>query len=492
MIMTIVVVSIGIIFPQKFNSINKLLYNSLISTFSPFYLILVLGITIFCLYIACSKYGNIKLGKDDDKPEFSNMAWFAMLFAAGMGIGLVFFGAYEPLYHFVDPVGANVGSEEAIRFSIQQSFIHWGIEPWAGYCIIGLCLGYFQFRKDSPALISSTLSPILNNKKSKSKVEIIVDTLTVFTTVIGVAASLGLGTMQIGSGIEFIFNVKKTITLEILIVIVVAIIYMISSISGLDKGIKRLSNINLLLAALLLIVCFLIGPTESIIKEFSIGVINYIKEFIPQSLGINFEANRDWLNQWRVFYWAFWISWTPFVGMFIARISRGRTVREFIFGVTILPALICIVWFAVFGIMGMNLGIDFAKDAIVITETSLFKVLSYYPFAKVLSLTFILLLTTFFITSADSAVFVLAMFTSKGNLNPSNKKKIIWGIMQALFAIALILSGGLETLQKLAIIISFPFAIIMIFMMYSILKAFRKEVEDNNKLDSEEKTLSIN
>lgn len=487
MIMTIFIIFIGIVFPKNFNLTIKTLFNKFISQFSPIYLILMLMITIFCIFIAFSKYGNIKLGKDDDKPEFSNVVWFAMLFGAGMGIGLVFFGAYEPLCHFTNPVGVMPGSKEAVRFSIQQSFIHWGVQPWAAYCLIGLCLGYFQFRKEEPGLISSTLNPVLDNRKFRKNAGIVVDTLTVFTTVIGVAASLGLGTMQIGSGIEFIFGIENTVILKILIVAVVAIIYISSAVSGLNNGMKKLSNINLILATILLVGCFLVGPVYDIIKEFFIGIGNYVKDFIPQSLGIGFSNNKEWLNNWRVFYWAFWISWTPFVGIFIARISKGRTIREFVLGVTVLPAIISLAWFTIFGVMGMDLGLDFAKDAIMITETSLFKVLSHYTFGTVFSIIAIILLFTFFITSANSSIYVLAMFTSKGNLNPDNKKKVLWGILQALFAITLILSGGLDTLQKLAIIVSFPFAIIMLLMMYSILKSLKKDLfykEEAKKLNN--------
>ena len=482
MIMTIIIIFVGIVFTKNFNLITKLLFQNLIAQFSPVYLILMLIITIFCICIAFSKYGNIKLGKDDDKPEFSNIVWFAMLFGAGMGIGLVFFGAYEPLCHLANPVGVTPGSEDALRFSMQQSFMHWGVQPWAAYCLIGLCLGYFQFRKEEPGLISTTLAPVLENKNCKKKVGVVVDTLTVFTTVIGVAASLGLGTMQICSGIEFIFGIENTIFLKLLIVTVVAVIYIGSAVSGLNNGMKKLSNINLILATLLLIGCFFVGPTLDIIKEFFIGIGNYVKEFLPQSLGIGFSNNKDWLNDWRVFYWAFWISWTPFVGIFIARISKGRTIKEFVLGVTVLPAIISLVWFAVFGVMGMELGLNFAKDAIVITETSLFKVLSHYSLGTIFSIIAIVLLFTFFITSANSSIYVLAMLTSNGNLNPDNKKKVVWGILQALFAIVLILSGGLDTLQKLAIIVSFPFAVIILIMMYSILKTLKKDTKYKEKI----------
>lgn len=474
---TAIIALVGIISPNNFQNMSIFLYDNLINTFGPVYLILMLIIFVFCIFLGFGKYGDIKLGKDDDEPEYSNIVWFSMLFGAGMGIGLVFFGVYEPLYHFVNPIEAIPGSEASINFAIQQSFIHWGFHPWSGYCIIGLCLAYFQFRKDKPCLISSTLDPILTNIKRKEEIGLVVNIFSVVTTVIGVAASFGLGTTQIAAGLEHLFGITNTLFFQIIIVFFIAIIYITTAVSGIDKGINRLSNINLVLAIGLLISTFIIGPTSKIIYGFVNGVGNYINEFISQSLCISVVGNNDWINQWRVFYWAFWLSWTPFVGVFIARISKGRTVREFVSGVIILPSIVCLIWFSVFAMLGIDLGVEFAQDAIVITETSLFKVLSQYNGGYILSIISIVLVITFFITSANSAIYVLGMFTSNGELNPKNKNKIMWGIIQTLLAIVFIICGGLNTLQKIAIVISLPFAIIIVFMMISILKAFKQEIK---------------
>ena len=268
LILTAIVVSVGILLPEKFNYISTKLFNVLIDKFSPMYLLLMLGIFIFSLYLAFSKYGDIKLGRENDKPEFSNVVWFSMLFGAGMGIGLVFFGAWEPLCHYVHPLIGEPGSETAVRFAIQQSFVHWGFIPWSAYAIIGLALGYFQYRRGKIGLISSTIDPVLGNIKGKKIIKLVVDVLAVFITIIGVAASLGLGTMEIGGGLQYIFNVNNTIKLQLLIIVFICFIYIWTAVSGLDNGMKKLSNINLALASVLFIGCFFIGPSAEIINTF--------------------------------------------------------------------------------------------------------------------------------------------------------------------------------------------------------------------------------
>ena len=475
LLLTATVVSVGIFFPEKFNYISTKLFNVLVDKFSPMYLLLMLGIFVFSLYLAFSKYGDIKLGKENDKPEFSNIVWFSMLFGAGMGIGLVFFGAWEPMSHFVNPLNAVGGSEDAIRFAIEQSFIHWGVMSWVSYAVIGVSLAYFQFRKGKKGLISSTLDPILENNKYKDIIKLIVDVLAVFITIIGVAASMGLGTMQIGGGLEYLFGIENSFKLQLFIILIIAVIYIWTAVGGLDKGMKQLSNINLTLATILVVGCFFVGPTSEIMNTFVNGVGDYVNYFVSQSLFINPITSNEWVYKWRIFYWAYWISWSPFVGVFIARISKGRTIREFILGVIIIPSIICMLWFAIFGMMGMDLGYEFAKDAISCTDTSLFKVFSQYKGGFTFSIIAIFLLFTFFITSANSAIYVLGMFTSRGSLNPKNTNKVVWGVIQALFAIVFIMLGGLDILQRFAIVVSFPFAIIIIAIAIALIQELKKE-----------------
>jgi glycine betaine transporter len=475
LILTSIIIITGIISPKIFSKISTSMFNIVVNNFSWVYIIAMLGLVLFALFLAFNKYGDIRLGKDTDRPEFSNISWFSMLFGAGMGIGLIFFGSVEPMKHFIAPIGEQAGSNEAIKFAMQQSYIHWGLHPWAAYSIMGLALAYFQFRKGAPGLISSIFLPILGEKGVRGPIGKSIDILAVFTTVTGIATSLGMGTMQIAGGLEYIFNIENTIQIQILIIGIATVLYILSSTSGLDKGIKMLSNINLSLAIFILIGSILIGPKIDMIKNLVNGGTAYLTEFISQSLYM--DPTKAWISKWRVFYWALWIAWIPFVGIFIARISKGRTIREFIIGVTVAPAIACIIWFTVFGTMGIDLGTEFAATATTVTETALFKVFANYPFGNILSVVAMVLLCTFFISSADSATYVLGMFTSNGDLNPSNSKKIVWGIIQAGLAISLLLSGGLETLQVVSIVSAFPFTIIVIISIISIIKALREETK---------------
>lgn len=476
---SIIIVLWGILAQNSFANFASALLNFLTNKFGWLYLISMLSFVIFALAMAFSKYGKMKLGPDDSEPEYSTVSWFAMLFGAGMGIGLVFWGLAEPISHFVSPLGAEPGSVEAVDFAMKSSFMHWGFHPWANYSIIGLALAYFQFRKNTPGLISSIFTPLLGEERVNGPIGKLVDILAVFATVAGVATSLGLGTLQINSGLNYLFNIPETALVQMAIIVVITVITIWTAVSGIDKGIKLLGDINLYLASGLLILCTVIGPTLPIINNFTNGIGLYINDFFKDSLGINAFGDNSWVNGWRIFYWAWWIAWAPFVGSFIARISKGRTVREFIAGVILVPALVSIVWFAVFGSLGLNLadevGLEVLAEAAQVPETALFKAYEYYPLTKVLSLITIVLLTTFFITSSNSATFVLGMFTSQGDLNPSISKKFLWGIVLALFAAALLLSGGLQALQTASIAAAFPFIFVMLFAMVSVVKAFKEE-----------------
>lgn len=445
----------------------------------------LIGMNLFIMFsfiIAFSKFGNIKLGSENCEPEYTFGGWFAMLFSAGMGIGLVFWGVAEPIFHFTSPLG-NIagGSKESLNFAFITSFMHWGIHPWASYSIVGLSIAYFQFRKNTPALISSIFIPLLGEKRSKGLIGKAIDFLAVFATVAGVSTSLGMGTMQINSGLNYVFNIPENIRVQLIIIAVVTSMFIFTAVSGIGKGISIISNINLFLGFGIMIICFIIGPTGQILETLVKQTYNYFKSFAGTSVQLQGLQHKDWLGQWTVFYWAWWISWTPFVGMFIARISKGRTIRQFIIGVICAPTLASIIWFSIFGTLGINLGIrgvisiESLKSIALVPETAFFKVISYYPFSSIVSIITMVLLCTFFITSADSATFVLAMFTSKGNLNPSNKKKVLWGLVEALLAVGLLLSGGLQGLQAMAIVAAFPFIIIIILGFISLCKALIKE-----------------
>lgn len=468
----------GIIGAKSFEASATTAFNFLVSKFGWFYLLSMTVFVVFAFWIALSKYGEIKLGPDDSKPDYSFISWFAMLFSAGMGIGLVFWGVAEPLNHFINPMGMDGGTEVAGQFAMMKSFMHWGLHPWANYSVLALALAYMQFRKGKPGLISSIFIPLIGEERVKGWMGKTIDILAIFATVAGVATSLGLGTLQINSGLNFLFGVPETSLVQILIVVVVTVLFMISAVSGLDKGIKFLSNLNVSIAAVLVILSIIIGPTLLIFSNLGQGMMLYAKDLF---MDVNPFGKGEWYGWWTIFYWAWWIAWAPFVGTFIARISRGRTIRQFIVGVLAAPTLASFLWFATFGTMGIETGTEVASQAIAKTETAFFVVMQHYPLGNVISLVAVLLLCTFFITSADSATFVLGMMSSEGNLNPTIGRKVTWGAIQSALALALMLSGGLKMLQTASIVAAFPFAFVMIFAIVSIIKALKTETFENTK-----------
>lgn len=478
--LVLIAVLFGAIAPQSFEDITGNVQTFLTSAFGWYYLILVTVIVLFCIFLIFSPVGAIRLGKPDDRPEFSKTTWFAMLFSAGMGIGLVFWGAAEPLSHFISPPLAEGGTNAAQKEAMRYTFFHWGIHAWGIYAIVALALAYFQFRKDEPGLISATLRPILGDRVD-GRWGILIDVLAVFATVIGVATTLGFGAAQINGGLSYLWGIPINFTVQVIIVAIVTVLFMISAWSGLGKGIKYLSNANMILAVALLVLMFFVGPTILILNMFTDSIGGYIQNIIQMSFRIAplNEEHRSWINGWTIFYWAWWISWSPFVGIFIARVSRGRTIREFIIGVLLLPALVSFFWFAVFG----SSAIEVQKAGVIdltqfSTEEVLFAVFSEFPWSTLLSIVAITLVSTFFITSADSATFVLGMQTTFGSLTPPNRVKLTWGIAQSTIALILLYSGGLQALQNALIAAAFPFSFIMLLMLLSLYRSLTKEKKE--------------
>lgn len=476
-----VIVGWGVISPASFEAAANGSFNYLVTEFGWFYLLSMSLFVVFSIWIAASKYGLIRLGPDDSRPDYSFISWFAMLFSAGMGIGLVFWGVAEPLNHFVSPLGLEGGSAAAADFALRKSYFHWGLHPWANYSVLALALAYFQFRKNMPGLVSSVFVPLLGKKGVEGPIGKLIDILAIFATVAGVATSLGLGAYQINSGLAYLFGVPENNTVIFAIVAVVTVLFMLSAISGLDKGIKFLSNLNVSIAGILLLATMIVGPTLLILNAFTNGLGMYLQEIVRDSFRIDAFSNNEWYGWWTIFYWAWWIAWAPFVGVFIARISRGRTIREFITGVLLAPTLASFLWFAVFGATGIATGLEVASEAIKSTPTAFFVVMSQYPMGSVISLIAVLLLCTFFVTSADSATFVLGMLSSNGDLNPSTKLKVTWGVIQSGLALVLMFSSsnGLGMLQTASIVAAFPFAFVMLFAMVSLVKALREECPES-------------
>lgn len=470
----------GVVAPKSFEEATGNIQSFLTSAFGWYYLILVTIIVIFCIFLIFSPVGMIRLGKQDEKPEFSTISWFSMLFSAGMGIGLVFWGAAEPLSHYLTPPLAEGSTDAAQREAMRYVFFHWGIHAWGIYAIVALALAYFQFRKGEPGLISATLKPIFGEKMNGT-FGTVVDVLAVVATVVGVATTLGFGAAQINGGLSFLWGVPNNFLIQLIIVAVVTLLFIASAMSGLGKGIKILSNTNMILALLLLILMFITGPSVLILDMFTDSVGGYLQNIVQMSFRIaplDGEL-RSWINSWTIFYWAWWISWSPFVGIFIARVSRGRTIREFVIGVLLLPALVSFIWFAVFGssaIEVQKLGkIDLSQ---FVTEEVLFAVFHQYPLSMLMSVVAIILVAIFFITSADSATFVLGMQTTYGSLTPPNRVKLTWGVIQSTVALILLYSGGLGALQNALIIAAFPFSFIMVLMMVSLYRSLVREKKE--------------
>ncbi len=472
-------VTLGIIVPGHLDRISSVVHSAIIEHFGWAYLLSTFGFVIFCLFLAFSKFGRIKLGKDNEKPQYSYFAWFSMLFAAGMGIGLIFWGTAEPLSHFANPPAyIEGGSGTAAEFAMVHSFFHWGIQPWAIYIVMSLSIAYFSFRRGMPPLISNTFYPLLGERVFGG-IGLLINVLAVFATVFGIVTSLGLGALQINGGLNAVFGLPVNNTVTFAIIGVVTVLYMISSLTGLDRGIQILSKTNVLVAIVLLFFVAVVGPTSYILNILTTTIGEYISQFVSLSLSTNPFKGYEWTKSWTLFYWAWWISWSPFVGLFVAGISRGRTIREFISGVLIVPTLLTFVWFSVFGGTALDLqlhgGVDLASAALSDVTTVLFEMFTYLPLSSILSVLAILLLSVFFVTSADSATFVLGMMTSGGNLNPPVAKKFTWGILQSVAAVILLKSGGLDALQRMAIVAALPFTIVMVGMVFSLLSALRYE-----------------
>lgn len=466
---------------ESFTKVSNAAFQFLTTDFGWLYLLSMVVFLGFVVYMAFGKFGKIRLGGDDSRPEYSNLTWFGLLFGCGMGVGLVFWGVAEPLTHYLNPVGMEGATPEAADFAMKSFFMHWGILPWANYAVIGLALAYFMFRKNKKGLISSILEPLIGEKLANGWLGKLVDILAVFATVAGVVTSLGLGTLQINAGFNRLFGLPTTLVVQIGIIVVVSILYIGSAVSGIDKGIKIISDTNLYVAVGLLLVCFIVGPKIEILDSFINGMGQYIGSFIPDALAINAYGDNSWLGSWRLFYWAWFIAWAPFVGVFIARISKGRTIREFVLGVVLVPAIASCIWGAVFGSLGINLGetgamaIETLKEVVATPEVGLFMVLEQYPLGSVLAIVAIISLCAFFVTSANSGVYVLSMLTTDGEINPPNSKKILWGIIQSVMAVGLLMAGGLKPLQTISLAAAFPFIFIMFAACAAFIKAVKKE-----------------
>ena len=440
---------------------------------------------VFVIWLAAGRFGTIPLGNDDEEPEFRTVSWIAMMFSAGMGIGLMFYGVSEPLTHFTTPPPGTVdaGSPQAVQTAMATTLFHWTLHPWAIYAVVGLAVAYGVFRKGRRQLISSAFIPLIGERRASGGVGRVIDILAIFATLFGSAASLGLGALQIGSGLEIVAGIGKVGNgLLVGLIVLLTIAFIASAVSGVEKGIQWLSNINMVLALVLAVFVFVVGPTVFMLDLIPTAVGSYFQDLAAMSARTDASGGdgmATWLSGWTVFYWAWWLSWTPFVGMFIARISRGRTIRQFVTGVLLVPSLVSLVWFAIFGGAAIKMqqgGADLAGASSV--EGQLFGMLGELPLATITSVLVMALVAIFFVSGADAASIVMGSLSEEGALEPSRKTVIFWGVATGGVAAVMLLVGGdsaLTGLQNITIVAALPFAIVMIGLAVALVKDLRND-----------------
>lgn len=491
----------SILLPKQAESVFGSIQSGIIGGLGWYYVLLVAGFVIVAIVFAVSKFGDIKLGKDDDEPEFSLMSWFSMLFAAGMGIGLVFYGVGEPLTHFLEPRPGVTGSQQSLaQQAMSQTYLHWGLHAWSIYAVVGVALAYAVHRKGRPMSIRWAIEPLLG-KRVQGGWGNAIDTIAVIGTVFGVATSLGLGVLQISAGLGYTGIAEPNILTQVILILVITGVTIFSLVSGVHKGMKWLSNTNLILAGLLLFFVLFAGPTLFLLREWVQAMGAYLQNVVGLTFNVSAyqgAAGEAWQSSWTTFYWGWWMSWAPFVGVFIARISKGRTVRQFVLGVLLVPTLVTFLWFAVLGgtaIMQSLEGRDFGgSEGPVDLNTALFNMLAGLPGGSIATVGALLLILLFFVTSADSGSLVMGMLTT-GGTEPRNRVRIAWALVTSLLAISLLIAGGLASMQTAAIITALPFSIVIILMCVSSFKAFgievRREQRAKRRLFAAELTESV-
>ena len=473
----------GAFFTETAGAVFSFLQNFITDKFGWLFIILVNTALALCIYLAMSRYGDIRLGNQTERPQYNLFSWIGMLFSAGIGIGLVYWGTAEPLYHFMAPPMGDAETVEAAKQAMNISFMHWGLHAWAIYTIVALSLAYFHFRRGLPLSIRSTLYPLLG-KKIYGRWGHTVEILAVFGTMFGVVTSLGLGVMQINSGLEKLFGTPNSLTVQFGLIAFITALAAASVLMGLDKGIKRLSDINIGFTIVLLAFMVILGPTLFIFDSFIENIGNYLTVIVPLGTWGESYSGTDWQSSWTIFYWAWWVSWAPFVGIFIARISRGRTIREFTLGVLLIPMVILFFWFTTFGGVAIHMELASAVSGVspglveavqADSGSAIFKLVEYYPLAKPITLLIVVMIMLWFVTSSDSASFVIDMLTAGGDTNPPKIQRLFWATTEGVIAAILLAAGGLSALQAAAIVAGLPFALVVFVMMYALLRGLSRD-----------------
>ncbi|KMV28897.1 choline transporter [Photobacterium swingsii] len=471
---------VGVLWPDSAQNYFGAIQKWFVTQASWLYILSVAIFLIFLVFVMCSRMGDIKLGPDHSEPDYTFGSWVAMLFSAGMGIGLMFFGVAEPVMHFMSPPVGDPQTVEAAREAMKITFFHWGLHAWAIYAVVALSLAYFSYRHKLPLLPRSVLHPLIGDK-IYGPIGHAVDIFAVIGTLFGVATSLGFGVMQVNAGFNYLFGLPQTTEVQMGLIAVITLFATVSVVLGLDGGIKRLSNINMSLAILLVTIVIIAGPTVLILQSFVQNTGSYLSDIVNKTFNLfAYAPKEDWIGGWTLLYWGWWISWSPFVGMFIARISRGRTIREFLIGVLLLPSLFGFLWFTAFGNTAidaiMNHGATYLSEAVSSNvPVALFKFFEHMPLSSLLSMVGVLLVITFFVSSSDSGSLVIDTLTSGGAEEPPVWQRIFWALTEGLVAAALLGAGGLSALQTMTIASAFPIMILLLVFCYCLFIALRND-----------------
>src|SRR6476469_3768759 len=456
-------------------------------SFGWLFILVSASFLVFSGYLAISRYGNIRLGPDDSQPEFSTFSWVSMMFATGMGIGLMFYGVAEPLTYLtstdagsIPPGRGDPSTPDSARVAMEYAFFHWGLHPWSMYAVIGLASGYFAYRKGAGNLVSGAFGPLLGARATQGPGKAL-DVIAIFATLFGSATSLGLGALQISGGLDDVFGTGQSKWLTVVVIAVLTTCFVLSAVTGIEKGVQLLSNANAIAAVVLVFFLFVVGPTVFILSTFTESLGGYLTHLPTMSFRTGAFGGSEFLSTWTIFYWAWWISWTPFVGMFIARISKGRTIRQFVVYVIAVPSLVSFVWFSILAGSAFDLQLSGAKDLGAVlaqeggTESALFTTLREYPLASITVVLAVFLVAIFFITGADSASIVMGMLSQHGKEEPMRWLVIFWRVAQGAVAAVLLFSGVLQALQTLVIIVAGPFMLVICAMCVSLMKSLREE-----------------
>ncbi|MBK1731856.1 BCCT family transporter [Thiococcus pfennigii] len=475
-------VGLGVGWPDLAQRVFQAIQSGIIEHFGWLYVLGASALLVFVLVILFSRFRDIRLGGLDAEPEFSYLSWFAMMFSAGMGTGLVYWGVAEPMMHWTEPPFAPASGEGEIRQAMRLSFFHWGLHPWGVYIVFGLSLAYFHFRHDLPLAPRSLLYPVIG-QRIYGPIGHAVDILATVGTLFGVATSLGLGAMQINAGIARLVDIPQGEMVQVAIIALITLVATISVVSGVHKGIRRLSQLNIALAALLLAFVFVAGPTVHLLEILISATGDYLQHLLGMSLWLDLRADSHWQADWTLFYWSWWISWSPFVGVFVARISRGRTIGEFILAVLLVPVLVTFVWLAVFGGTGLSQEVSGAsRIAESVSENpsdGLYAMLQQLPLPTVTAVLATLLVVIFFVTSSDSGSLVDDMVTSGGHPNPPRAQRVFWAVSEGTVAATLLLSGGLQALRTASLTSGLPMTVFLLIAAWGLLKALRVDAAED-------------